>query len=110
MEGERELQLHFPARGNPPAIKYLFSKNGVPLPAAPKPGSRLQAKGHTLLVKGATRDDRGVYSVRASNTEGSTEHTFAINILCKCAMPRGCDSVRTRDDARVCVSTACQPA
>lgn len=81
MEGERELKLHFPARGNPSAIKYLWSKNGVPLPSN---GKRVLVKGHTLLLRDATRDDRGAYSVRAANTEGSAELTFFINILCKC--------------------------
>lgn len=79
-EGERELQLHFPARANPAGIKYHWSKNGFPFTTV---GKRVSTKGPLLTITDATRDDRGQYSLRASNSQGSTELSFFINILCK---------------------------
>lgn len=79
IEGSDDFEIHLPAKGNPPQIQYFWSKNGLSL----KTNSRLSVSGATIVIKKVARDDAGLYSVLASNTEGSTNTSFVLNVLYK---------------------------
>lgn len=86
VEGSDDFEIHLPAKGNPPLIHYFWSKDAISLAN----NKRIHMNSSTLLIRQVTRDDAGVYSVRAANTEGSSNTSFQLNVLCKCIFLLSC--------------------
>lgn len=79
VEGSDDFEIHLPAKGNPPQIHYFWFKNGISLTS----NKRMSMTGPTMLIRQVSRDDHGVYSIRAANTEGSSNTSFLLNVLCE---------------------------
>ena len=81
MEGASQL-INLTARANPVNCTYSLMRNGVPL-SLPWDVSSLTLELGVLTVSGISRDDGGLYTVMAINTEGSTKYNFSINVQCE---------------------------
>lgn len=78
VEGE-SLVVTLSARGNPTNIVYSWNKDGLPLT---KKSLRILADGPSLNFTRLSRNDTGVYSCEASNSEGKTEAQVNISVNC----------------------------
>ena len=81
MEGASQL-INLTARANPVNCTYSLMRNGVPL-SLPWDVSSFTLELGVLTVSGISRDDGGLYTVMAINTEGSTKYNFSINVQCE---------------------------
>lgn len=79
IEGE-QLTVFLEARGNPSNIAYTWTKDGVPLT---KKSLRILADGPVLNITKLSRNDTGIYTCEASNTEGSTSISFNVTVNCE---------------------------
>lgn len=85
IEGEN-LVVNLTASANPPEIDYKWSKNGnggtrIPDESEALPESRAIAlPGGSLQIRGAKREDAGMYKVKATNDEGKTAFKFKLDV------------------------------
>lgn len=79
IEGEL-LIVSLEAQGNPSNIAYTWSKDGIPLT---KKSLRILADGPVLNITRLSRNDTGVYTCEASNSEGSTSISINVTVNCK---------------------------
>ncbi|XP_046865422.1 nephrin isoform X1 [Drosophila willistoni] len=75
VEGE-SLQVSLQANGNPAAIAYTWTKDGMSIPQSDGVEHRIFAEAGTLNFTRLHRDDAGVYSCSAGNSQGKA----ALNI------------------------------
>ena len=82
--------LNFTTRGNPETISYTWYRDGLKLTSATEAGDgelsmpHFEADGPVLNMTAVTREDKGRYVCEASNSEGKTEHSFLLDVQCKC--------------------------
>ncbi|CAB3371803.1 Hypothetical predicted protein [Cloeon dipterum] len=67
IEGEQG-HISFSARGNPPELTFMWSLDNKPY----KPSARALVEGASLNLSTVRREDAGVYSLHATNSEGSS--------------------------------------
>jgi len=79
------LTINLTARANPADITYRWSRGAVTLVPATTTGRWRQDAGGAVMTvaEGLRRDEAGVYTVEASNGEGSTTHDVNIDVHCE---------------------------
>jgi len=79
------LTINVTARANPADITYRWSRGAVTLVPATTTGRWRQDAGGAVMTaaEGLRRDEAGVYTVEASNSEGSTTHDVNIDVHCE---------------------------
>ena len=86
MEGE-PFVISVAARGNPAAITYTWSRDGLPL-SLNSAGSRFIARGSTLNITKLERYDAGTYVCEAINYMGTTFYHLNLTVQCKPSLRR----------------------
>lgn len=79
IEGD-QLIVSLEAQGNPNNIAYTWSKDGIPLT---KKSLRILADGPVLNITRLSKNDTGVYTCEATNSEGSTSISINVTVNCK---------------------------
>lgn len=78
-EGE-SLHLAMKADGNPTNIEYSWMKDGEPIIFS----ERIVSDGGNLNITKLTRNDDGIYSCKAVNSQGSATINITVIVECKC--------------------------
>lgn len=77
VEGE-PLQVPMVANANPAEITYTWTKDGQTLAA-----DRIPADGPMLNISHLARNDAGIYTCHATNTQGSATINITVVVECK---------------------------
>lgn len=79
---DKQLLIHCPAKGNPfPVITWL--KDGAPISSELHPKVQFFPNASTILIQNVQEHDSGRYTCIATNTAGSYEKDFHVNVLGK---------------------------
>ena len=84
MEGASQ-DINLTAKSNPVNSTYSLSQNGVPVSVS----DRFTLNVGVLTVSGISRDEGGLYTVTAVNSEGMTSYNFTLNVQCKFTIIEG---------------------
>lgn len=79
-EGENVV-VNVTARGNPNGVTYLWRR-----------GEEVVMAGNVLNITGVTKDQAGMYTVEASNSQGTTARNVSLHVKCE-----------FQEDCRLCV-------
>lgn len=87
LEGE-SLQVPLQANANPALISYTWTKNGTPIPQ--DTSGSVSAGEHRIFADGAVlnftklhREDSGIYTCTASNSQGKASINITVVVECK---------------------------
>lgn len=81
-EGE-PIQIALQANANPMSISYTWTKDGVPLSNSAANVERIVADGAVLNITRLTRNDAGIYTCEAVNSQGSATINITVIVECK---------------------------
>lgn len=82
IEGEA-LQVAMRATANPMAITYTWTKDGLPVLDSQHGNDRIIHDGPILNVTKLTRNDSGIYTCEAVNSQGSARINITVIVECK---------------------------
>lgn len=82
------MQVPLQANANPTLISYTWTKNGTPIPQ--DTSGSISAAEHRIFADGAVlnftklhREDSGIYSCTASNSQGKASINITVVVECK---------------------------
>lgn len=81
IEGEA-LQVAMQANANPMAITYTWMKDGAPINNG-NGIERIVSDGAVLNINKLTRNDAGIYTCKAQNSQGSATMNITVIVECK---------------------------
>lgn len=87
VEGE-SLQVAMLANANPISIAYTWTKDGLPIIASGNGVERIVSEGPILNITKLTRNDAGIYTCEAVNSQGSAMINISVIVECKCIIRR----------------------
>lgn len=82
VEGE-SLQVAMLANANPISIAYTWTKDGLPILASGNGVERIVSEGPILNITKLTRNDAGIYTCEAVNSQGSAMINISVIVECK---------------------------
>lgn len=82
IEGEA-LQVAMQANANPTSISYTWMKDGSPIINNGNSIERIVSDGAILNITKLTRNDAGIYTCKAVNTQGSATMNITVIVECK---------------------------
>lgn len=82
VEGE-PLQVAMMATGNPSSIMYTWTKDGIPILPAGNNVERFVSEGPLLNITKLNRNDAGIYTCEAVNSQGSAIINISVIVECK---------------------------
>lgn len=85
VEGE-PLQVAMMANANPMSIAYTWTKDGLPIIASGNSVERIVSEGPILNITKLTRNDAGIYTCEAVNSQGSAMINISVIVECKCSV------------------------
>lgn len=86
IEGEA-LQVAMQANANPMTITYTWMKDGAPINNNGNAGiERIVSDGAVLNITKLTRNDAGIYTSKAVNSQGSATMNITVIVECKCTL------------------------
>lgn len=80
VEGE-PLQVPLMANANPVSITYIWSKDGLPIPNGSE--GRIISEGAILNITKLHRNDGGIYTCEATNSQGTASINITVVVECK---------------------------
>lgn len=87
VEGE-SLQVAMLANANPISIAYTWTKDGLPILASGNGVERIVSEGPILNITKLTRNDAGIYTCEAVNSQGSAMINISVIVECKFIEPK----------------------
>lgn len=90
IEGEA-LQVAMQANANPMTITYTWMKDGAPINNGNGNGNgieRIVSDGAVLNITKLTRNDAGIYTCKAQNSQGSATMNITVIVECKFLMSK----------------------
>lgn len=72
------------ANANPISIAYTWTKDGLPIIASGNGVERIVSEGPILNITKLTRNDAGIYTCEAVNSQGSAMINISVIVECKC--------------------------
>lgn len=102
VEGQ-PLLVALQAHGNPSNMSFTWKKDGKPISQSSETRSRILIDGPTLNISSLLKDDTGVYSCEAVNSEGSssTHVNISVNYAARIISITTDTLVVTGDDAQL---------
>ena len=82
IEGE-QLQVALNANANPMSIAYTWTKDGLPILSGGSGVERIVSEGPILNITKLTRNDAGIYTCEAVNSQGSAMINITVIVECK---------------------------
>lgn len=82
IEGE-SVQVALVANANPMSISYTWTKDGLPILSANNGAERIISDGPVLNITKLKRNDAGIYTCEAVNSQGSTMINITVIVECK---------------------------
>lgn len=92
------LIISLKADGNPSSITYTWTKDGLPVGLSSTGMERVIAEGSVLNITKLSRNDAGVYTCEAINSQGSSVTHVNVSVECKLLQDLSAGNVLTLED------------